>query len=166
VQEQVLVASRRKIAIQALGAGLLLGASAFMTMLPQEAGSDSMRVHLYGITGVLLFGGALTASIVRLVRPYSLRIGKDALVIQRSFRQPRRIAWEDVQAFFARGTAIGVQYDRAHALTGLTMGSNAGFGKEEALLVGEFALSPDEIAALLNQARERAVAPTTGAAST
>jgi len=153
VNEQLLVASRRKIALHALGAALLLAASLFTALTSPDLLD---RYVLWAITGIFLFAGALIASIVRLVRPYSLRIGEDALVIQRSFRQPRRIAWADVQAFFARGTTIGIQYDRAHALTGLTMNSNAGFGKEEALLVGEFPVSPDEIAATLNEARIRA----------
>lgn len=154
MSEQVLVASRRKIIVHAAGAGLLLAASLVLTLLPADA--ESMDIHLYAIAGVFLFGAALIASIVRLLRPYSLRLEKDALVIQRSFRQPRRIAWSSVQEFFARGSTIQVRYDRAHGLTGLAMGSNSGFGTEEGLMVGEFAMPPDQITELLNTARANA----------
>ena len=173
MQEQILTASRRTIGYHALLCGVLLAVSlgwiaagfALHAATPDiRFGRGDGRMFEMAAVGVVVFGAALAASLARLVRPYRLIIGKEALVVERSFRRPRRIAWADVQEFFVSGDAkspgISLRYDRAHGLTGLAMGG--GFGTENALPVGEFGMPAYAIAELLNEARREGVeaAPT------
>jgi len=161
VQERVIVASRGIILLHIAGAAAGLIASAFATQVPISL-SPNGRAQLGGAAGVLLFGGALAASVVRFVRPYRLTLTQNALVVERSFQQQRRIAWEDVDRFYveadAKAPAIGFQYVRAMGLSSLALGSGA-YGRDEVLPVGEFAMAPHDLAALLNECRTGGVAP-------
>ena len=171
VREQVLIASRRTIAWHAFGAGILLLLClailaiglALSLAAPDVRGVGRRSAGIFGLAavGALLSAAALAASVVRLVRPYRLTIGADALVVQKSFGGPLRIRWEGVQEFVASGDstspAIAIRYDRANALTGLAMGGS--FGTQEALPVGEFDMSAYAIAQLLNEALREGVGP-------
>ncbi|MFI4934388.1 MAG: hypothetical protein ACHP7N_07205 [Caulobacterales bacterium] len=161
MEERTIVASRGMILLHVAGAVAGLIVSAFMTQLPFEAPGRAGSAPLYGIIGVFAFSGALIASIVRLVRPYRLRLTPSALVVERSFQQARTIAWADVDSFFVTGDSrtpgIGFKYVRASGLTSLAMGSVSGFGRDDVLPVNEFAMTPQALADLLNECRAQGV---------
>lgn len=169
VQERVLVASRRTIGLHALGAGVLLALCLcwIAAGLASQVIAPEVRLRRAGATFVLAAIGAvasaaaLVASLGRAARPYRIRITPEALLVERSLEQRRRISWIGVQEFYVTGDGqsprIAVRFDRAHALSGLAMGG--GLGSEEVLSVGEFDLSAYSIAQLLNQALREGVEP-------
>ena len=156
MQEQVLVASRRKIAFHALLSGALLVASIVVVALPARVSSG--QIIAYGLSFAFFTGLALITNLAGLARPYRLVIGPDALVVVRSIRWPLRFAWTDVRDIRVRtrtkGHIITIRFDKSGATTGALDGGDASRQRVYALAVGEFPMSPDEIARLLNAARE------------
>jgi hypothetical protein len=152
VQEQFLVASRRKIAIQALTVSALLAASVFAVIWGDRA-SDT-RVLTYGLFFAFILWFGLIAILVSFARPGRLVIGKEALTIKGSIRQ-RRIAWSDVQEFAvkAKSPLITIRYDPARP----DGRRRAARGREQTFPVGDFSMSPPAIVQLLNQALREGV---------
>jgi hypothetical protein len=153
MQEQVLVASRLKIALQALAAAALLAASIFVVIWGDRASDTQMLT--YGVLFTFLLGVGLIAILVTLARPGRLMIGKDALLIKGSFRQ-RRVAWSDVQEFAVKkgkSSLITIRYGMPQP----AKGRGAGRASEATFPVADFSMPSSAIAQLLNQALHDAV---------
>jgi hypothetical protein len=103
MEERVIVASRGKISLHVIGAAVLLVASGYATRIPLDDPSSSRasgNIQLYGVVGVLFFGAALIASLVRFARPSRLTLRPDGLTIEQAFHWTRRLAWQDVETFY------------------------------------------------------------------
>jgi len=156
MKEQVLVASRRKITMHTLTAGGLLAASLFVVIWGDR--SSNGRMLMFGLLFAFILAFAFVGCLVSLVRPSRLGIGSDAFEISGLIRR-RRIAWPAVQDFVVKkagSPVITIRYAPAQGSAGTAKGGKAGL-REEALPVGDFALSPLEIAQLLNEARREAI---------
>lgn len=162
VEARTIVASRRMILWHTLTAAVGLTASCLLLAASAIWPSNSVKAAVGALGGAVVCSGALIACLMRLAKPYRLSLTPAALVVERSFAQPRHIAWNTVESFFAQdagnGVAIGFRYVRELGLASLTSGSDS-FGKDEALPVGEFTMSATQLVDLLNQARSEGVQP-------
>jgi hypothetical protein len=140
------------LAAVGVGGGLLAACSSSL----HPDGDTAFRVGINGLAVAVICGGALFASALRLIRPYRLILRPNELLVERSFRQSSRIRWDQVEAFFVRGSSVGVRFAKSLGLSSLAMGSNGPFGSDEVLPVGEFNQSAEQITALLNSYRTRA----------
>jgi membrane associated rhomboid family serine protease len=121
--------------------------------------------HVLAAAGVLLFGFGTLVTVLQMVPRWAhLRAGPDGLVIRQPLRRTARLPWNDVEQFTAYeiahqyGSTKMVGYDRrdltpARQSVWQTIGR--GMSGVDASLPDTYGMRHEELADLLNDARER-----------
>lgn len=157
MDEAVIVESRGKATLLALGAvafvalGVWLVRNNARTSYPVEA-------ILAGFVSIGFFGWCSVIGIATVVRPNRLVLSREGFVLDRPFRRPRRVAWDDIESLFVwsyRGTRlVGYRYREGHAPTDVLTRVNQSLGLDGGLPNG-WPLGTDELLALLNSWKTR-----------
>jgi hypothetical protein len=157
MDEAVIAESRGKAALLALGAvafaalGVWLIRNAARTSCPVEA-------ILAGIASIGFFGWCGVIGIATIIRPNRLVLSREGFVLDRPFRQPRRVAWDDIESLFVwsyrRTRLVGYRFREGRAPTDALTRLNQSLGLDGGLPNG-WPLGPDELLALLNSWKAR-----------
>lgn len=148
----VIRGSRWKAALLTFGAALFVVIGSRMVRDPDGAARDQM----FGWAGILFFGFCAVAGAWQVFRPTQLEISPRGLSITTPFRPKVYPRWADIGPFrvWSHRGAKMVVFD-AVSEGGLLESVNSDLSGSNQALGGAWAIAPEDLARLLNEAKAR-----------